>query len=226
MSAWRSGAAGPHGGQPVALAGVPFAAARGALLLLHGRGGSALDMLELGAALAPPGWAIVAPQAATGSWYPQRFLAPLADNEPALSSALAVVDETVARLRAALPGAPLAVGGFSQGACLALEWAARAGRPLAALLAFTGGLIGPEIEPARYRGDLAATPVLLASAEEDPHVPATRVRATAGLLERLGAAVELLFAPGPGHAVRPAEVVAARRLLGRPSGGPEAPRPA
>ncbi|MCL4839979.1 MAG: hypothetical protein KJ058_18665 [Thermoanaerobaculia bacterium] len=149
---WHLGVEGPHGGQPVLVAGSPLARARGALVLAHGRGASALDILDLGAALAPPGWALVAPQAAGGSWYPQRFLAPLAANEPGLSSALAVLAEILAVLgEGGLLPERVALVGFSQGACLALERAAREPRRYAALLAFSGALIGPPASRARPR---------------------------------------------------------------------------
>jgi len=222
MIGWTSAVAGPHRGQQVALAGAPLAGARGALLLAHGRGGSALDILDLGAAVAPPGFTLVAPQAAGGQWYPQRFLAPLAANEPWLTSALDLLAETVARLAEhGLAAEEIALAGFSQGACLALEFAARHPRRYAAVLGFTGGLIGPVVERARYRGDFAGMPVLLRAAERDPHVPAERVRETAALLAELGAEVELRFFPGAEHIVRLDELRAGRELLaGRRAGVP------
>lgn len=212
---WHLGVEGPHAGQPVLLAGSPLARARGALVLAHGRGASALDILDLGAALAPPGWALVAPQAAGGSWYPQRFLAPLAANEPGLSSALAVLAEILAVLgEGGLLPERVALVGFSQGACLALERAAREPRRYAALLAFSGALIGPPGEPrAAATGSLAGTPALVAGVERDPHVPGDHLRAAAEHLTALGARVELRLTPGSTHAVRPADLAAARGLL-------------
>lgn len=225
MIGWQSEVAGPHRGQAIALAGEPLATARGALLVAHGRGGSALDALDLGAAIAPAGWAIVAPQAAAGTWYPQRFLAPLSANEPGLSSALALLDEALARLATVGLGAEqVAIGGFSQGACLAVEFAARRARRYAAVLAFTGGLIGPEVEPRRYRGDFAGTPALLGAAARDPHVPVERVRESAALLAALGAEVEQRLFAGSAHAVRPEELRRARRLLAAAAGGELSPR--
>lgn len=224
---WHLGVEGPHRGQPVLVAGAPLARARGALVLAHGRGASALDILDLGAALAPPGWALVAPQAAGGSWYPERFLAPLAANEPGLSSALAALAEIVALLgEGGLPPERVALAGFSQGACLALERAAREPRRYAALLGFSGALIGPpgQARPAAA-GSFAGTPALLAGVERDAHVPGDHLRAAAAHLAALGARVDLRLVPGSAHAVRPADLAVARELLhtAQAGGGAEAP---
>jgi predicted esterase len=213
---WRLAGTGPHAGATVALAGVGPAEALGALLLVHGRGASALDILELGAAIAPPGWLLAAPQAAGGSWYPQRFLAPTGANEPWLGSALAVLDETAARLAAAgLGGERLAVAGFSQGGCLGLEWGFRRGGPFAALLALSGALLGPLGSTRTPGGALAGTPVLIAGAERDPHVPGAHLRESAEQFARQGAEVDLRIAGGAGHGIRPSELAAARALLAR-----------
>jgi len=212
---WHLAVEGPHGGQPVLVAGSPLARARGALVLAHGRGASALDILDLGAALAPPGWALVAPQAAGGTWYPNRFLAPLAANEPWLSSAFAALAEILAVLgEGGLPPERIALAGFSQGACLALERAARTPRRYAALLAFSGALVGPPDTPRPAPpGSLAGTPALVAGVERDPHVPGPHLRAAAEHLAALGARVELRLTPGSTHAVRPPDLAAAREIL-------------
>jgi predicted esterase len=211
----------PHGGGRVATSGRPLAEASGAVVLVHGRGASAEDILTLAAELDRPDLANLAPQAAGGTWYPQSFLAPLAANEPGLSSALAVLAALVARVEAAgIPAARLVLAGFSQGACLALEFAARHPRRYAAVAGLTGGLIGPAGTPRDYAGSLAGTPVLLAAGDPDPHVPWARVEETARVLGGLGARVDLRRYPGLPHTVNGEEIAALRALLpGAEAGG-------
>lgn len=204
----------PHGTQRIYEAGAPLAGAAGAMILLHGRGGSAADILGLGTALAPNGWALLAPEAAGYTWYPNSFLAPRAQNEPYLSSALRKVGATVGRaLEAGIAADRIVVAGFSQGACLATEFVGRNPRRYGALLAFTGGLIGPAGEPIELSGDLAGTPVLLSSGDPDPHVPWARVLQSGELLGGLGAAVTLRRWPGRPHTVTAEEVAVAREVL-------------
>jgi phospholipase/carboxylesterase len=188
---------------PVVLGSGPATA-----VLLHGRGSGPQSMAGLAGALGVSGVRFVIPAAAGGTWYPQRFTAPVAANEPWLSWALEAVDAAVS---SAAPG--VVVAGFSQGACLALEYVARHPRRYAGVAALTGGLIGTDAELTRPAG-LERTPVLLTTAEDDPWVPPGRTRATAAILEAAGAAVDLrVFPPGP-HTVRPDEVAALRGLLG------------
>lgn len=213
---WRLGGTGPHAGARVALTGARPGEATGAILLIHGRGGSALDILELGRAIAPPGWLLVAPQAPEGSWYPRRFLAPPEANEPWLGSALEVLDQTAARLAGAgLAGERLAVAGFSQGACLALEWALRRGGPFAALVAFSGARLGALASGRPSGNALAGTPALVTGATDDPHVPGPYLQATAEALAQQGAAVELRVARDAEHRIRASELDAARAVLAR-----------
>ncbi len=204
----------PHASTPVLYAGVPLAEAAGAMILLHGRGASAEDILNLGQAVAPSNWALLAPQAFAHSWYPNSFLAPRAQNEPYLSSALARVKATVdSALQAGIPANKLVIAGFSQGACLSTEFVARNPQRYAALLAFTGGLIGPLDEPIDLSGNLAGTPVLLSSGDPDPHVPWSRVQQSADLLTSIGAQVTLRRYPGRPHTITAEEVATARELL-------------
>jgi phospholipase/carboxylesterase len=204
----------PHGAQPVMHAGAPLAGAKGAMILLHGRGASAEDILGLGQALAPEGWALLAPQAAGHTWYPYSFLAPRTENEPFLASALARVGTVVEHVLAAgLPSERVVLAGFSQGACLTSEFVGRNPRRYGAALAFTGGLIGPPGAPLELAGDLAGTPVLLSSGDPDPHVPWARVEQTGQLLERIGAQVTLRRLPGRPHTVAAEEVALARQIL-------------
>ena len=211
---WHLAVEGPHGGQPVLVAGSPLAR-RGGAGAGPRRGPRPSTSSTSGAALAPPGWALVAPQAAGGTWYPNRFLAPLAANEPWLSSALAALAEILAVLgEGGLPPERIALAGFSQGACLALERAARTPRRYAALLAFSGALVGPPDTPRPAPpGSLAGTPALVAGVERDPHVPGPHLRAAAEHLAALGARVELRLTPGSTHAVRPPDLAAAREIL-------------
>ena len=204
----------PHAQGRIVTAGAPLAGAAGAMILLHGRGASAADILALGQALAPKGWALLAPEAAGHTWYPYSFLAPRAENEPYLSSALAKIAAIVEQVTAAgLTAEKIVLAGFSQGACLTTEFVGRNPRRYGAALAFTGGLVGPPDEPITVTGDLAGTPVLLSSGDPDPHVPWARVEQTAELLGGMGAAVTLRRYPGRPHTVIAEEVAVARKML-------------
>ncbi len=204
----------PHAGQPLLVAGPAVEEARGAILLLHGRGASAEGMLALVDKLAIHSLAALAPQAAGASWYPNSFLAPLETNQPFLDSALRRVESLVVELiQRGMSSRRIAILGFSQGACLASEFAARHPRRYGALLVLTGGLIGPPGAPRDYPGSLDGTPVFLGSSDPDPHVPFERVRQTSGVLERMGARVELRRYPGMFHTIHPDELDACRQLL-------------
>src|SRR5690349_13157549 len=216
--------AGLHEDGRVLVAGEELARARGAVVLVHGRGGSAEDMLALAREWQTAGLALLAPQAAGNTWYPYSFLAPLAQNEPALSSALATVDAVLARVTAAgIPAERTVLLGFSQGACLALEYAARNARRYGGLVGLSGGLIGPEGTPRDYPGTIDGTPVFLGCGDVDPHVPKRRVDETAGVLERLGARVTERIYPGMGHTINADEITATRTLLGAVLVGTSAP---
>jgi predicted esterase len=221
-----------HEGQPLLQAGAPLGgtagAARAAMVMVHGRGGSADDILSLAQAFgaAADGWAFVAPQAANGTWYPERFMAPMARNEPWLSSALATVGRTVAHVEAAgIPAERIVLLGFSQGACLMSEWSARHARRYGGIAALSGGLIGPDGTPRDYAGTLDATPVLLGCSDRDPHIPITRVRETATVLEGLGAQVDLRIYPNAPHTVVQDEVDAVIAMMTRIAAGRARSRP-
>jgi predicted esterase len=198
-------------------AGAPLAKARAAAILLHGRGGSADDIASLATVLAVDGVAFLIPEATGNTWYPQRFIAPLAANEPWLTSALGVVSALVAQATAAgLPLSRIAIGGFSQGACLALEAVARTPARYGAVLAFSGGLIGPPDEPRSPTpagASLGGTPVFLGCGDQDGHIPLASVEASAAALRGLGGAVDLRIYPGMGHTINQDEIGAARALL-------------
>lgn len=204
---------------PVSADGQPLGAASAALILVHGRGGSADDILTLGPVLtrALPGadrLAILAPQARGNSWYPFSFLAPMERNEPGITSGLGAIGAVIAAAaEAGIPPDRLVLGGFSQGACLAMEYAARHAREYGGLLAFSGGLIGPPGTPREYAGTLAGTPAFLGCSDVDPHIPADRVEETADVLTALGARVDRRLYPGMGHTINDDEVEAAREIL-------------
>jgi predicted esterase len=185
------------------------------MVLLHGRGGSAEDILELGSALHLQNVAYLAPQAAGHTWYPLSFLAPRNTNEPYLSSALAKVESVVQSLQEAGFGRErIVVGGFSQGACLATEFVASHPARYGGLVAFTGGLIGPPGSlQSSPNGELTGTPALLCSGDPDPHVPWTRVEESAAILSGMGATVTTKRYPGRPHTVTQEELELARNLL-------------
>lgn len=198
----------------MAHAGAPLAKARGAMILLHGRGATAESILDLADFIPHPGLAYLAPQAADYAWYPYSFLEPLSRNEPYLSSALATVERLVAEIEAAgIPAARIVLAGFSQGACLAAEYAARHAQRFGGLLIFSGGLIGPDGTPRDYPGSLDGTPALLGCSDADPYIPVGRVRQTATLFERMGAAVDLRIYPRMGHTINDDEIKAATGLV-------------
>jgi len=197
-------------------AGPSLADADAVALLVHGRGGSAAGMLDLARAIGGDGVAWLAPEARDNSWYPFSFLAPIEYNEPWLSSALALLDRLIARCgEAGLPPERVALAGFSQGACLSAEYAARRARRYGGLVLLSGGLIGPPGTPRDYAGSMAGTPAFLGCSDVDPHIPVERVDETARVLEDLGAEVEERIYPGLGHTIVDDEVAAAREILHR-----------
>ena len=205
-----------HAGQPVATAGRPPSEATAAVILLHGRGAAAEDILTLVPEIDRPDLAYLAPQAAGFSWYPYSFMAPLEQNEPGLSSGLAVVGELRAALAAAGIGPERTVLlGFSQGACLALEFAARAARRYGGVAGLSGGLIGPPGTPRDYPGSLDGTPVLVGCSDRDPHIPLPRVRETARVMADLGGQVSEQIYPAMGHTINADEIERVRLLLDR-----------
>lgn len=213
-------AADPHAGQPVLAAGAPLDRARAAVIMVHGRGASAEDILSLSEEFSDPAVACLAPQAAGSVWYPQTFLSPIASNEPGLSSALAVLAGIGARLKdAGIPSERVIMLGFSQGACLVLEYAARNARRYAGIVGLSGGLIGPDGTPREYRGSFEGTPVFLGCSVTDPHIPRARVEHTDDVLRSLGAEVTMRLYPEPGHSVNEDEVQFVRSMVSSLTGG-------
>ena len=206
--------ADPHHGQPVLHQGAALDQAAGAVILLHGRGASASDMISLAGEIYDPELAYLAPEAAGHTWYPNSFLAPLAQNEPWLSSALRKIKDIAASIvSSGIPRRKIVVAGFSQGACLATEFIARHADQYGGLIAFTGGLIGPPGTHFQYPGSLKGTSVFLGSGDPDPHVPWQRVEASARVLSGMGATVTLRRYPGMPHTISEAEIESARPII-------------
>lgn len=186
--------------------GAPLAKARGAVILVHGRGSSAADIAGLADVFPAGGLAFLAPEATGNTWYPQRFLAPPAQNEPWLSSALGVIGRLVGEAAAAgIPHERIGLVGFSQGACLVLEHAARFPRRYSFVAGLSGALVGPTDTP-RTAVDLKQTPVLLACAERDAHIPREHVEHSAAAFSAFNADVTKHIFPGSAHTVFPEEI--------------------
>ncbi|SMD05719.1 alpha/beta hydrolase [Primorskyibacter flagellatus] len=221
---------GPHAGQRLVTAGAPLHRARLAVVMLHGRGGEPEDMIGLADHLALPDLAALAPAAAGRSWWPDSFLAPLDANEPGLGSGLSVIAALLEDLAEQGFGPErIALVGFSQGACLAIEAAARLARPFRVVAALSGGLVGtsdadgpPLAElynrPAKrfdYEGRLDNVPLLLGCHEQDPHIPLVRVRESAKVLGDMGAQVDTIIIPGAGHGIVADEAAWLRKHLNK-----------
>lgn len=207
---------GPHRGQEVRFFGESLGSASAAMVMVHGRGASARDILTLASELNAPGFAYVAPQAAGGTWYPNSFLAPIASNEPYLSSALDVIAEIVRQIGAAgIPAERTMLLGFSQGACLSLEYAARNARRYGGVVGLSGGVIGPDEAPRDYPGSMEGTPVFLGCSDVDFHIPKERVEESAVVFERLAASVEMRLYPGMGHTINTDEIAYVQGMMER-----------
>jgi predicted esterase len=207
-------AADPHAGQPVLHLGPKPDAARLTAILVHGRGASADDILGLSREFSTTDVAYLAPQAAGNTWYPYSFLSPIPQNEPWLTSALAALTTLIESLGGqGVPADRIVLLGFSQGACLSLEFAARNAKRYAAVVALSGGLIGPPGTPRLYPGSLDGTPVFLGCSDVDAHIPVNRVRESAAVLRTMKAAVDERIYRGMGHTVNDDEIAAVRKLL-------------
>jgi phospholipase/carboxylesterase len=214
---------GPHQGQSVLAAGAPLDQAQAAMILLHGRGATAESILTLAQEVDQPGFAYLAPQAAGNTWYPYGFLSPISDNEPYLSSALALLADLVDQLaEAGFSSDRVMLVGFSQGACLSLEFVARHARRYGGVAGLSGGLIGPDGAARDYAGSLDGTPIFLGCSDVDFHIPKERVHHSTEVLRKLGGEVTERLYPGMGHGVNEDELEFIRgmmaRLLVQPAG--------
>jgi predicted esterase len=216
----------PHGGQPVAEAGVALGQARAVVIMVHGRNAAPANILDLARRLERPALTYLAPAAAGGTWYPYSFMADIDSNEPGISSGIAVLHALVTRVEhAGIPKSRIVLAGFSQGACLTSEFAIRHPARYGGVLIFTGGAIGPAgttwnppspgARGARGFGGQAfdGTPVFIGCSDRDAHVPEARARETAEVFARLGADVTLRIYPGMGHVVNDDEIAFAQGLL-------------
>lgn len=196
-----------HQGQPVLAAGAPLDQAKAAMILVHGRGASARDILQLTLEFDQPDFAYLAPEARGSQWYPNRFTAPIESNEPYLTSALQFIADTLAHVeQAGIPAEKTILLGFSQGACLALEFAARNARRYGGLVGLSGGLIGPPGTVFEYEDSLENTPVFLGCSDVDFHIPVERVHESTEALRRLGADVTERIYPNMDHTVNQDEI--------------------
>jgi predicted esterase len=216
----------PHAGQRVMHVGAPLDTARAAMIMVHGRNAAPENILELSDVLDRPAFAYVGPAAAGETWYPYSFMAPRAQNEPGISSGLAVIESLVTSLIArGFEAERIMLLGFSQGACLTSEFAIRHPRRYGGVMALSGGLIGP---PGTTWDDvttsLDGTPVFLGCSDVDPHIPAERVRESEAVFRRLGAAVTRKLYPGMGHTVSGDEIENVQRVMDEvlASGAPRA----
>ncbi|WP_324757406.1 alpha/beta hydrolase [Haloarcula montana] len=206
---------GPHQGQQLVTAGTALSDAQAAAVLVHGRGATARSIVQMGLDVHEEGLALLAPQAAGNTWYPNSFLASVEDNEPGRSSGLQAVEDAVDQaVDAGIPRESVLVGGFSQGACLASEYVARNPRRYGGLAALSGGLIGETVDPDSYDGEIEGTPVFIGCSDVDPHIPIERVHATTETFELLGGDVDERIYEGMGHGVNQDELDAVADLVG------------
>jgi predicted esterase len=205
---------GPHRGQPVLTAGLALDQAKAAMLMVHGRGATAASILSLVEVIGQPGFAYLAPQASNDTWYPNSFLAPIPSNEPGITSGLAALASLVEYLTGAgIPAERIMLLGFSQGACLTLEFVARNARRYGGVAGLSGGLIGPDGTPRDYPAGLADTPIFLGCSDTDFHIPKTRVELSAQVLQRLGGNVTVRLYPGMGHGVNQDEIDFVKKMM-------------
>ena len=204
----------PHEGQPLLTVGEPLASAEAAMILIHGRGASAESILTLVSRLDGPGFAFLAPQAAESTWYPHSFLAPIPQNEPGISSGLYVISQIMADLDSkGILSEKIMLLGFSQGACLTLEFAARNPKRYGGIVGLSGGLIGPEGTPRDYGGSLDGTAIFLGCSDVDTHIPKERVHETTTTFKKMGAYVTERLYPNMGHTVNHDEVEFVQRMM-------------
>ena len=203
-----------HQGQSLLVTSESIENAQAAMIMIHGRGATAENILSLANELDQTGFTFLAPQAANYTWYPYSFMAPIGDNEPEISSALQVIDDIFQNLESkGIPSERTILLGFSQGACLATEFAARNAKRYGGLIGLSGGLIGPEGTPRDYPGSLENTPVFLGCSNIDPHIPKDRVEETARVLRGLGGKVTLQLYPNMGHTINRDEIAHVKDMM-------------
>ncbi|HET6245017.1 MAG: dienelactone hydrolase family protein [Bacteroidetes bacterium] len=198
----------------ILLSGMPLDEAKCAMLLLHGRGSSSNDILEIVTHLNVKEFALIAPEATYNIWYPKSFLASREQNQPALSSALSIIKHAIAEInQAGIPTNNIFLLGFSQGACLALEYAALNAEKYAGIIALTGGLIGEEVKKENYKGNFKGTKVFIGAGDHDPHVPLIRVQQTTAILKSMNAKVTEKIYPNLPHGISEQEISDVNKLF-------------
>lgn len=207
---------GPHQGLSVAGHGALLQNAKAAMVMVHGRGATAQSMFSLADEFAQPDFYYAAPQAQNHTWYPYSFLAPIENNQPGISSGLQSLHDLIESIAdAGIASEKIILLGFSQGACLATEYAARHPRKFGGVIGLSGGLIGPEINTSEYKGSLEGTPVFLGCSDRDPHIPKERVEVTRQVFENLNAKVTKNIYPAMGHTVNKDEVKSVRSIMAK-----------
>ena len=177
------------------------------MIMIHGRGATADSILSLANEFDAEGFAYLAPQAANNTWYPFRFLEPIERNEPWLSSALQVIDDLITHVvTSGIPAERIMLLGFSQGACLTLEYAARHAQRYGGVIGLSGGLIGPDQTPRSYAGSFGGTPIFLGCSDVDVHIPLERVHEAARVLRQLGGEVTTRIYPNLDHTINQDEI--------------------
>lgn len=195
-------------------AGKDISEAKKVLILLHGRGGNAHDMLAFADHFTLDDFSLLAPQATNNSWYPYSFLAPPAQNEPWLSSALEILNNMLEEIKSkGIASENIYFAGFSQGACLTAEFVSRNAAKFGGVIIFTGGLIGDKIYSEKYKGDFAGTPVFIGTGNPDAHVPVERVNKTAKTMEKMNAAVTVKVYDNKPHSISQDEIETSNKLI-------------
>lgn len=205
---------GPHQSIKPKEYGAPLSRAKAAMIMIHGRGATAESMFSLADEFAQPDFHYLAPQAQNHTWYPNSFLQPKENNQPGLSSGLQRIYDLLEQIKeAGISSEKIILLGFSQGACLATEFAARHPQRLGGVVGFSGGLIGPEIDDSLYTGSMEQTPVFLGCSNIDPHIPKERVDETEAVLKKLNANVTKTIYPGMPHTVNDDEIKTVRGMM-------------
>ena len=205
---------GPHQESEIAEYGASLSHSKAAMVMVHGRGATAQSMFPLADEFAQPDFHYRAPQAHNHTWYPYSFLAPKEQNQPGISSGIQVLHDLLNNITATgIPAEKIILLGFSQGACLATEFAARHPQKLGGVVAFSGGLIGPEVDASNYAGSMEQTPAFLGCSDRDPHIPKERVDKTEEIFSKLNANVTKRIYEGMGHTVNKDEIKAVRGMM-------------
>lgn len=204
----------PHENQKIIFEGADINSAKSAMILIHGRGATAESILTLTNEFSSDNYIYAAPQANGNTWYPYSFLSPEEENEPALSSGLKVIDLLVQKLNdSSLPSNEIIILGFSQGACLALEYSTRNAKKYKGIVGLSGGLIGEKINTNKYSGSFEKCPIFLGCSNIDPHIPEERVNETEKVMEKFGAAVTKRIYKNMGHSINEDEINFIRSIM-------------